>query len=60
MKILVSIDYSENFFNNIKNDFSYLKNFKILLNNKTIKIEFEQSIPQVFNKFIIDGKKNLN
>ena len=60
MEVLVPIDYSENFLKNYpKSDFAFLKKqFTEFANNKK-KIEFEPSVPQVFNQLISDGENKF-
>ena len=60
VEVLVPIDYSENFLHNYpKSDFAFLKKqFKEFENNKK-KIEFDNSVPQVFNQLISDGENKF-
>ena len=60
MEVLVPIDYSENFLHNYpKSDFAFLKKqFTEFANNKK-KIEFDSTVPQVFNQLISDGENKF-
>ena len=60
MEVLVPIDYSENFLHNYpKNDFAFLKKQFQEFSNTKKKIEFDSSVPQVFNQLISDGENKF-
>ena len=60
MEVLVPIDYSENFLHNYpKSDFAFLKKQFNEFANQKKKIEFDSSVPQVFNQLISDGENKF-
>ena len=60
MEVLVPIDYSENFLHNYpKSDFAFLKKQFTEFANAKKKIEFDSSVPQVFNQLISDGENKF-